>query len=106
MILCLILAPFLVVVPDFEQAPKVFLAVLFSIVSLMLISWAYARAEAGILIPVEYTAFVWPAIFGTLSFAESLTITTMFGISLIVSGCLMAALQKPDRIEHVENTSV
>jgi S-adenosylmethionine uptake transporter len=30
-----------------------------AILSLLLMSWAYARAEAQMLIPVEYTAFVW-----------------------------------------------
>ena len=36
----------------------------------MLLSWAYARAEAQRLAPVEYTGFIWAAIFGFLIFAE------------------------------------
>ena len=31
-------------------------------------AWAYARAPASILLPVEYTAFAWAALFGWLVF--------------------------------------
>ena len=92
--------------PAMDLAPNIAAAAVCSIVSLMLISWAYARAEAKVLIPVEYTAFVWAAIFGAVFFAESLTVTTVFGAALIVTGCLVAAWQKPDQVDHVENTVV
>jgi S-adenosylmethionine uptake transporter len=72
----------------------------------MLLSWAYARAEAKILIPVEYTAFIWAALFGWLIFAEDVTVWTLVGTVLIVSGCLVAARQQPDRVDHVETTAV
>ena len=57
----------------------------------MLFSWAYARAEAQVLVPVEYSAFVWAALFGWLVFAEELAWVTVAGTVLIVAGCWIAA---------------
>jgi len=60
-----------------------------------------ARAEAKVLLPVEYTAFIWAALFGWLFFAEALTLSTVAGTVLIVSGCLLAARQYPrNAAEH------
>jgi S-adenosylmethionine uptake transporter len=72
----------------------------------MLLSWAYARAEVKTLIPVEYTAFIWASLFGWLMFAEDVTPWTLVGTALIVIGCLVAARQQPDRVDHVETTAV
>ena len=70
-------------------------AALLAIVSLLLLSWAYARAEAQILIPVEYTGFIWAAIFGWYFFEENVTLPTIIGTVLIVAGSLVAARAKP-----------
>ena len=44
-------------------------------------------AEARILIPVEYTAFIWAAMFGWLVFAEEAYPGDLcFGTALIVAG--------------------
>ncbi len=59
--------------------------------SLAAFAWAYARAEAQYLIPVEYTAFIWAAIIGWLAFGERVTFSTIAGAVLIVAGCLIAA---------------
>ena len=67
-----------------------------STVSLMLLSWAYARAEAQALVPLEYTAFVWAAVVGWIAFAEPVTLATLGGVVLIVAGCLYATWRKPD----------
>lgn len=99
-------APFWAVVPSLELLPELALTALIGIVSLMLLSWAYARAEAKVLIPVEYTAFVWAALFGWMMFAEEVTLLTLVGTALIVIGCLVAARQQPDRVDHVETTAV
>ena len=72
----------------------------------MLLSWAYARAQAKILIPVEYTAFIWAGILGWLIFAEQPTSATLLGTALIVAGCLVAAREQPDHIDHIETTAV
>jgi S-adenosylmethionine uptake transporter len=53
--------------------------------------WAYARAEAQVLAPLEYTAFLWAALFGWWLYAEPLSLSTVFGAALIVGGCLIAA---------------
>ncbi len=66
-----------------------------AIISLLLLSWAYARAEAQVLIPVEYTGFVWAVLFGWMFFAEPVTPTTLIGTALIIGGSLVAARAKP-----------
>jgi S-adenosylmethionine uptake transporter len=63
--------------------------------SLMLLGWAYARAEAQVLVPLEYTAFIWAALTGWLVFSEPLTVRTLAGVVLIVAGCLIALQRKP-----------
>lgn len=62
-----------------------------SIVSLLLLSWAYARAEAQALVPLEYSMFIWGALFGWLVFGEMLGWTTLAGAALIVTGCWQVA---------------
>ena len=62
-----------------------------AVASLLLMSWANARAEAQQLINIEYTAFIWAAIMGWLVFDEALTLTTLAGTALIVAGCIVAA---------------
>jgi drug/metabolite transporter (DMT)-like permease len=62
--------------------------------SLLLLSWAYARAQAQVLVTVEYTAFIWASIFGWLFFREAVTLTTIIGTALIVTGCIIAARHK------------
>lgn len=96
-------APWLAVVPDVGHAPMILLAAGLAFVSILLLSWAYGRAQAQVLVPVEYTAFVWAAIIGWLAFGERLTLATLGGTALIVAGCIIAARQKP---EHVETTAV
>ncbi len=66
-------------------------ASMLTVTSLLLLSWANARAEAQVLIPIEYTAFLWAAILGWLYFAEPLTSATILGTLLIVAGCILAA---------------
>jgi S-adenosylmethionine uptake transporter len=95
-------APWLLQLPAPGQWPLVGLAAALAIVSLMLLSWAYARAEAQILLTVEYTAFIWAAIMGWLFFHEPLTAVTVAGTLLIVAGCWMAARGQPAPAEHVE----
>lgn len=99
-------APFLAVVPSLEMVPELAGAAVLGIMSLMLLSWAYARAQAKILIPVEYTAFIWAGILGWLIFAEQPTSATLLGTALIVAGCLVAAREQPDHIDHIETTAV
>jgi S-adenosylmethionine uptake transporter len=101
-----LLAPFWAVVPSLELLPSLSAAAMLGLCSVLMVSWAYARAEAKILIPVEYSAFVWAAFFGWLVFAEEVTVATLVGTSLIVIGCLVAARQEPEHVDHVETTSI
>ena len=102
----ILFAPFLAVTPVIGKLPELAGAAVLGMTSLLLLSWAYARAEAKILIPVEYTAFIWASLFGWLVFAEEITVPTLAGTALIVLGCLVAARQQPDHIDHVENTAL
>ena len=104
--LYLALAPFLAQPPAVALFPELLLAAGLSMISLMLLSWAYARAEARILIPVEYTAFIWAGLLGWMMYQEQLSSTSLLGTALIVMGCLLAASQRPARVEHVETTAL
>ncbi|MET0371596.1 MAG: DMT family transporter [Sphingobium sp.] len=95
-------APFLAVLPPASAVPLVLIAAVLAFTSLAALAWAYARAEAQRLIPVEYSAFVWAAIVGWLAFGERLTLTTVAGAALIVAGCLIAARARPADPPHVE----
>lgn len=70
--------------------------------SLAALAWAYARAEAQYLIPVEYTAFLWAAIIGAMAFGDRLGLSTVAGALLIVAGCLIAARARGAAPPHVE----
>jgi S-adenosylmethionine uptake transporter len=105
-VMYLLPAPFLAVVPTGDLLPGLVAAAALGIVSLLLIAWAYARAEARVLIPVEYSAFIWAALLGFLVFAEAVTVATLVGTGLIVIGCLVAARQQPGQVDHVETTAV
>jgi S-adenosylmethionine uptake transporter len=52
-------APYLLFVPEPVHWPAVAACAGLAICSLLLLSWAYARAEAQVLLTVEYTAFIW-----------------------------------------------
>ena len=92
-------APFLLVAPAAQHWPGIATAALLAIASLLLLSWAYARAEAQILLTVEYTAFIWAALMGWWMFGERLTIAAIAGTLLIVAGCLLALRRKPQATE-------
>jgi S-adenosylmethionine uptake transporter len=91
----LLLAPFLAVPPGGAQLPAILLAAILAFVSLMLFSWAYARAEAQRLAPVEYTGFIWAALLGFVFFAEPVRWPTLVGAAMIVAACLLAARVRP-----------
>jgi S-adenosylmethionine uptake transporter len=99
--LALAAAPWLAIVPDPVHYPALLLATLAANISIMLIAWAYARAETQYLLPVEYTAFLWAAMFGWLVFGERVTAATLGGAVLIVSACLLAARGRP-HVTHGE----
>ena len=101
-----LVAPWFLQPIGMSDAPMVGASAALAVISLLLLSWAYARAEAQILIPVEYTAFVWAAFFGWLFFAEPVTLPVLLGTALIVGGSLIAARAKPVPVNQVEVATV
>lgn len=89
-----------------DKMPMVLAAAGLAMISLFFLSWANARAEAQILIPVEYTAFIWAAIVGWIVFHEAVTIPTALGTTLIIAGSVVAARAKPSEPQHIENTAL
>jgi S-adenosylmethionine uptake transporter len=94
--------PFLAVVPDVEHVPALFGAAFLAFGSLILLSWAYARAEAQYLAPVEYSAFIWASLLGFLVFAEPVQPLTLLGAAMIVVACIAAARRTPPVTEVEE----
>lgn len=90
-------APWLFHVPDLPALGTIGLAAVLVAASLMMLAWAYARAEAQALVPLEYTAFIWAALFGWLWFGERLTAATLAGAALIVVGCLIATRSRTEQ---------
>ncbi|OYY71566.1 DMT family transporter [Sphingomonas sp. 28-63-12] len=83
-------APWFAGLPLLAQLPAIGAAAALGSVSAMALAWAYGRAEAQVLAPVEYTAFVWAAILGYLFFGEQVSLFTVAGAMLIIAGCLVA----------------
>lgn len=90
----LLAAPWYAEIPAPRHLPAVAAAALLAFVSLMLLSWAYARAQAQHLAPVEYTAFIWASLFGLIFFHEPVRPLTLLGAAMIVGACLIAARSK------------
>ena len=100
------LAPIHAVVPPPAIAPQLLIASILGLFSMLMMSWAYARAPASTLLPVEYTAFAWAALLGWVFFSEAITSTTVLGTAMIVTGCLVAAWQTGDAADAAENPAL
>jgi S-adenosylmethionine uptake transporter len=92
-------------VPPDAEWPWLALAAALSTFSMLLLSWAYARAEASYLATTEYTAFLWAALLGWLFFAEPLSPFTLGGALLIVAGCILAARRPQEASPVLEATA-
>ena len=102
---CLILAlPVMggIALPPAGQVPMILLAALLATASLLLLSWAYARAEASYLATTEYTSFLWAALFGWIFFKEPVSLFTTAGAALIVAGCILAARRPEEASPSLE----
>jgi S-adenosylmethionine uptake transporter len=89
---CLALfAPWHAVLPPADQWPALVGSAMLGSLALMLLAWAYRRAEAQILATAEYTALIWAMMFDLLLFGEPILASTVAGALLIVGGCLIAA---------------
>ena len=84
-------APWFFVPPPIDVQPSLLVAGLLTVGGAMTLAWAYARAEAQALLPVEYSGFCWAALFGWLFFAEGVSLSTIGGFALILIGTWIAA---------------
>jgi len=94
LVVCCVLllgAPWFLEWPPSSQWSNIAGSAALSLGGALLFAWAYARAEAQVLVPVEYTGFAWAALFGWLFFAESVRPAVLGGAALIVLGCWIAA---------------
>ena len=87
----LLFAPALFEMPGREAWPAIGGSAVLALMAGMLFAWAYARAEAQVLVPLEYSGFLWAALFGWLFFTEGLELPVLLGAVLIVIGCWIAA---------------
>lgn len=95
-------APFLVVLPpDGLALATVAGSAVLTVVAGMCLSWSYGRAEAQVLVPLEYSAFIWAALMGWLFYREALTVPTVAGTVLVVLACWIAVPRR-----HVEQTAL
>ncbi|MXO73379.1 DMT family transporter [Alteraurantiacibacter buctensis] len=103
MTLCLLpFAPFLAVLPpDGWALATVAGAAALTVLAGLCLAWAYRRAEAQVLVPLEYSAFVWAALMGWLFYREELTLPTLAGTALVVLACWIAVPRR-----HVEQTAL
>ena len=86
----LTLAPLLWQTPTMAALPWLAVAAVLTVSGSAAIAWAYARAEANVLVPTEYSGFVWAVVMGWLFFREPVTLPTLAGTALIVTGCWLA----------------
>lgn len=86
----LLLAPFLATPIESEALFPLVAAGVLTVFGAMSLAWAYARAEAQALVPIEYSGFLWASVLGWMFFQEAVTVPTLAGTSLIVTGCWLA----------------
>ena len=89
-------APWLLVLPDRVALIDIGAASILTVFGAAILGWAYAREEAQVLVPMEYSGFLWAALFGWLFFAETVTPSVLAGTVLIVLGCATATRRAAD----------
>jgi drug/metabolite transporter (DMT)-like permease len=87
----LVFAPWLLRWPNGQTAALILAGAVLATAALLFLAWGYARAETQVLVPVEYTGFLWAALLGHLFFGEAVSAPTLAGAVLIVAGCFVAA---------------
>ncbi|MEO1921466.1 MAG: EamA family transporter [Sphingomonadales bacterium CG12_big_fil_rev_8_21_14_0_65_65_10] len=91
-------APWFLVLPDAAVTGDLAAAALLTVVGAAALAWGYAREEAQVLVPMEYSGFLWASLFGWLFFREAVPLTTISGVLLIVAGCWIATRRKRPEI--------
>lgn len=98
-------APFWLVIPDTPALVNVGAAAALSTVSALILAWSYARQEAQVLVPLEYTGFLWAGLFGWMFFGEAVTLPMVAGALIIVAGCWIA-IPRRGKMPHTEQVAV
>lgn len=96
-------APWFAVMPTRPALASAALGALLGTCALSLLAWGYARAEAQVLVPIEYSAFLWAALVGWVWFSEPVGSATLAGTVLIVLGCWIGTRGTSP---HTEQTAV
>lgn len=92
-------APWLLRLPDAHALVLIAGSSVLTVIGMIALAWAYARKEAQVLVPMEYSGFLWASLFGWLFFREGVAAATLFGTALIVLGCWIAARRKePEQV--------
>lgn len=86
--------PFLFEMPETAVLRDLGAAAVLTVIGAMGLAWAYARAEAQVLVPLEYSGFLWASLFGWLFFAEPLTMPTTIGTAIIITSCWVATRKR------------
>lgn len=87
-------APFLMVWPEGRAWFEIGAGAVLAVGAALFFAWAYARAQAQQLVPIEYTGFLWASLFGWLYFGEGVSGATIVGALLIVIGCWIATRRR------------
>jgi len=90
----MLLAPAAVVIGETPSATTVgwlLVAGGLTVAGVWTLTRAYARAEAQVLAPIEFTALGWAALLGWLFFAEVPRLEIWAGAAVIIGACLFAA---------------
>ena len=90
-IIFLFAAPWLAVWPTGAALRDIGAGAVLAVLAILFLSWGYARAETQALVPIEYSGFLWAALFGWIYFNEQVGPAIVAGAVLIVIGCLIAA---------------
>lgn len=96
-------APWFAVMPTHAALASAALGALLGTTALSLLAWGYARAEAQVLVSIEYSAFLWAALVGWVWFGEPVGPATLAGTVLIVLGCWIGTR---GAVPHTEQTAV
>ena len=101
----LLFAPWFLTLPSPDIFGHIAMASLLTVSGALAITWAYARAEAQALVPMEYSGFLWAALFGWLFFREPVSPLTLAGTALIIGGCWIAASAK-SKVPQTEQSAL
>ena len=99
-------APFLLQMPAPQQWAEIVVGAALAVGAALLLAWAYARAEAQVLVPIEYSGFLWAALLSWLYLGERVTLATFSGAVLIVIGCWIGTRQPRRQSPRPEQSAV